>query len=46
MTTLTADLFVTVDGHARGKNPPATYSGAAHSDATTKPMRNKKGTTP
>jgi|GraSoiStandDraft_47_1057283.scaffolds.fasta_scaffold315008_3 hypothetical protein len=46
MTTLTADLFVTVDGHARGKNAPANYGGAAHSDTTTKPTRNEKGTTP
>jgi hypothetical protein len=44
MTTLTAALFVTVDGHVRGKNAPANYSGAA-------PLRNddqttEKGTTP
>ena len=46
MTTLTPDLFVTVDGYARGKNAPANYGGAAHSDTPTKPTRNEKGTTP
>ena len=46
MTTLTANLFVSVDGNARGKNAPANYGGAAHSDTTTKPTGNEKETTP
>ena len=46
MTMLTADRFVSVDGHARGNNAPAKYGGAAHSDTTTNATTNEKGTTP
>jgi hypothetical protein len=35
-----ADPFVTVDGHARGRNLPANYGGATHSDTATNPTRN------